>query len=69
MTYRVADVAALLADVREHSRKALAERLLAVAHQDVRNQLVAPVRQFTKDLNEAQLLMWHQLLDHQEPKP
>ena len=28
--------------------------------------MVAPVRQFTRDLNETQIGTWHILLDHQE---
>lgn len=67
MTYRVASTADLLADIREQSRKALAERLLARIPSAERSQMVAPVRQFTRDMNETQIGTWHILLDHQEP--
>lgn len=66
MTYRTPDAATLAADVRERSRKALAERLLARVPSAERSQMVAPVRQFTRDLNETQIGTWHILLDHQE---
>ena len=66
MTYRVSDVASLLADVREHSRDALARRLLALAHQDVRAQLLPAITAHVRGLNETQIALQHQLLDHQD---
>ena len=66
MTYRVADVAALLADVRERSRDALAARLLARVPGDIRAQLLPAVTRYVRDLNETQIAMQHILLDHQE---
>ena len=66
MTIKAPDPATLLADVRERSRKALAERLLARVSSDVRNQLVYPVTQYVRNLNETQIAMQHILLDHQE---
>ena len=67
MTFKAATAADLLTDVREGSRKALASRLLAHAHPDVRNQLLAAVTQHVRGLNDRQLTDWHILLDHQEP--
>ena len=67
MTYKAATVADLLADIREQARKALQGRLLAHAHPDVRNQLLAAVTTHVRGLNDAQIIMWHTLLDHQEP--
>lgn len=66
MTQKFADVPSLLADVRERSRKTLAERLLAHAHADVRNQLVAAVTTHVRGLNDQQIIAWHAMLDHQE---
>ena len=66
MTYRVPDPVTLLADIRDQSRRALAERLLARVPGDVRNQLVYPVNQYVRNLNETQIAMQHILLDHQE---
>jgi len=67
VTYRTADAGALLADIRDHARKHLAERLLAHAHPDVRSQLLAGVTSYTKGLNDAQLVTLHALLDRTEP--
>ena len=67
MSYRVPDAGALLADIRDHARKHLAERLLAHAHPDVRSQLVAGVTSYTKGLNDQQLITLHALLDRTEP--
>lgn len=66
MTYRVADTGALLADIREQARKALASRLIARIPQAERSQLVAAVTRHCRDLNETQIAQWHVLLDHQE---
>jgi hypothetical protein len=66
MSYKLADIGALLNDIREQSRKALAERLLARVPQGIRNQLVAGVNKYVRDLSEAQLVSAHALLDHQE---
>ena len=68
MTYRVADTASLLADIREQARKTLAGRLIARIPQAERSQLVAAVTRHVRDLNEAQIANWHVLLDHQEPQ-
>ena len=67
MTQKFASVVDLLADVREQSRKALQGRLLAHAHPDVRNQLLAAVTAHVRGLNDQQIIAWHTLLDHQEP--
>ena len=67
MTIKAPDPVTILTDVRERSRKALAERLLARVSSDVRNQLVYPVTQYVRNLNETQIAMQHILLDHQEP--
>ena len=67
MTYRTADAGALIADIRDHARKHLAERLLAHAHPDVRSQLLAGVTSYTKGLNDAQIVALHALLDRATP--
>ena len=67
MTQKFASVVDLLADVREQSRKALQARLLAHAHPDVRNQLLAAVTTHVRGLNDQQIIAWHAFLDHQEP--
>lgn len=67
MTYRFASAGDLLADVREKSRKALAGRFIACAHQDVRAQLLPVLTQHVRGLNDQQIATWHLLLDHQEP--
>lgn len=67
MSYRVSDAGALLADIREQARKALAERLLGYAHPDVRSQLIAGVTSHTKGLTDAQVIMWHAMLDRTAP--
>ena len=66
MTYKAADVPSLLADIREQARKALQGRLLAHAHPDVRNQLLAAVTAHVRGLNDQQIIAWHAMLDHQE---
>ena len=67
MTFKAATAADLLADIREQSRKALQGRLLAHAHPDVRNQLLAAVTTHVRGLNDQQIIAWHAMLDHQEP--
>ena len=69
VTQKFASVVDLLADVRKQARKALQERLLAHAHPDVRNQLLAAVTTHVRGLNDQQIIAWHAMLDTLEPNP